>query len=64
MVDSCESKMPCITMVDENLQLLCNEDMVTLWKDFEKNRCIKLKLFLQFSDYNTKQINVSMANII
>jgi hypothetical protein len=36
MVDSCESKIPCITLIDENLRLLCNEEVDTFWKDFEK----------------------------
>ncbi len=36
MVDLCESKMSCITSINENLQLLCNEDVEKFWKDFEK----------------------------
>ncbi|CAF2622636.1 unnamed protein product [Rotaria sp. Silwood2] len=37
MVDSCESKMPCITLIDENLRLLCDEKVDIFWKDFEKS---------------------------
>ncbi|CAF1403696.1 unnamed protein product [Rotaria sp. Silwood1] len=36
MVDSCESKMPCITLIDENLRVLCDENVDTFWRDFEK----------------------------
>ena len=35
MIDSCESKMPCITLIDENLQLGCHEDMDIFWKNLE-----------------------------
>ncbi|CAF1303694.1 unnamed protein product, partial [Adineta steineri] len=36
MVDSCESKISCITMIDENLRVLCDEEIETFWKDFEQ----------------------------
>ncbi|CAF1354400.1 unnamed protein product [Adineta steineri] len=36
MVDSCESKISCITMIDENLRVLCDEEVETFWKDFEQ----------------------------
>jgi hypothetical protein len=38
MVDSCESKMSCITLIDENLRILCNEDVETFWRDFEQTK--------------------------
>ncbi|CAF1393097.1 unnamed protein product [Adineta steineri] len=36
MVESCESKISCITMIDENLRVLCDEEIETFWKDFEQ----------------------------
>ena len=36
MVDSCASKRPCITLIDENLQRGCHEDMDAFWKKLEK----------------------------
>jgi len=36
MIDSCESRMPCITLIDDNRRVLCNEELETFWKDFEK----------------------------
>ncbi|CAF0799953.1 unnamed protein product [Rotaria sordida] len=36
MIDSCESKMPCITLIDENLRILCDEKVDTFWNDFDK----------------------------
>jgi hypothetical protein len=29
MVDSCESKIYCITLIDENLRLLCDDEVNT-----------------------------------
>lgn len=36
-VDSCESKIHCITMADENLRLLCddNDDTESFWTEFQ-----------------------------
>ncbi|CAF3312024.1 unnamed protein product [Rotaria socialis] len=35
MVDSCESKMPCITLIDDNFPVLCNEENERFWEDIE-----------------------------
>jgi hypothetical protein len=36
LIDSCESKMPCITLIDEDLRLLCDNDAENFWKDLEQ----------------------------